>query len=127
MDTIREQIFSYVRKKYNTQPDYPWERFPDYAVFRHKDNNKWYGLVMNIPRDKLGLPESERADILNVKLDDPFFVDMLIQQDGYFKGYHIRGGNWVSILLDGTVPFEEICGMLDKSYLVTASKQKGNG
>lgn len=124
METMRKQIYSYVKKKYKSEPEYLWSRFPDYAVFRHKDNGKWYSLVMNIPRSKLGLPEDDNTDILNVKLDDPFFVDMLIQQDGYFKGYHISRGNWVSILLDGTVPFEEICGMLDKSFFVTASKQK---
>ncbi|WP_434310210.1 MmcQ/YjbR family DNA-binding protein [Hominifimenecus sp. rT4P-3] len=112
-----------MKKKYKTTPEYLWSRFPDYAIFRHGDNNKWYGLIMNIPRSKLGLPEDERTDILNVKLDDPFFVDMLIQKEGYFKGYHIRRGNWISILLDGTVPFEEICEMLDKSFFFTASRQ----
>ena len=33
-------------------------------------------------------------------------------------------GTWVSVLMDGTVPFEELCGMLDESYAATASRQK---
>lgn len=37
---------------------------------------------------------------------------------------HISRGNWISILLDGTVSFEDICKWIDESYVVTASKQK---
>lgn len=119
-----EQIYAYVKRKYKAEPEYLWRRYPDYAVFRHSDNRKWFGLIMDIPRCKLGLPGEEWVDILNVKLDDPLYVDILLQQPGYFRGYHIARGNWVSILLDGTVPFAEICGMIDAGYLATASKQK---
>ena len=51
-------------------------------------------------------------------------VDALIQQDGFFGGYHISRGNWISILLDGTVSLGNISGLIDESYIVTASKQK---
>lgn len=33
-------------------------------------------------------------------------------------------GKWITILLDGTVPFEEVCGMIDASFLATASAKK---
>lgn len=121
---MREELFSYVKKKYKADPEYLWSRFPDYAIFRHSDNKKWFGLVMNVSKKKLGLYGEETVDILNVKLSDPLLVDMLIRQPGYMRGYHISRGNWVSILLDGTVPFEEICGWLNESYMTTASRQK---
>lgn len=121
---MREKLFEHVKKKYQVDPEYLWKRYPDYAIFRHVDNNKWFGLVMDVPGCRLGLDGDERVDILNVKLGDSFFVDMLIQQEGFFKGYHISRGNWVSILLDGTVSFDEICNLLDDSYVTTASKQK---
>ncbi len=121
---MREQICRYIEKKYKAKPEHLWQRFPNYVVFRHADNRKWFGLIMDIPEDKLGLPGDEWVDILNVKLDDPVFVDMLIRQEGYFRGYHISKGNWISILLDGTVPFDEVCRMIDAGYLVTASKKK---
>lgn len=78
---------------------------------------------MDIPYEKLGLPGEGRVDILNVKLDDPLLIDLLLGQEGYLR-YHASQGNWISIRLDGTVPLEEICGLLDKSFLVTAPKQK---
>ena len=124
MLTVREKVYQYVKKKYGNEPEYLWLRFPDYAVFRHEDNRKWYGLIMDVPRKNLGLPGEGRVDILNVKLDDLMLVDMLVQRAGYLRGYHLNRGNWISILLDGTVPEEEIENMIDLSYRVTASSRK---
>lgn len=123
---MREDIFKYAKKKYGIEPDYPFPRFPSYPVLRHKDNQKWFVLIMDVSRDKLGLKGNERVDIVNVKLGDPLLVDMLVQQPGFFRGYHISRGNWVSVILDGTVTLEEICHWIDESYIVTASKQKKN-
>ena len=122
-DTLREEVFRYVKKKYNSEIEYLWARFPTYAVFRHVDNKKWYGLVMDIPRSRLGLPGEDIVDVLNVKLDDPLLRDLLIQQDGYFPGYHITRRNWVSILLDGSVSMQDICLQIENSYRTTASQQ----
>ena len=122
--TQREDIFRYIKKKYKVQPEYPWRRFPAYAAFRHADNQKLFAIVMDVPRKKLGLTGDTRADILNVKLDDPFLADILIQQKGYFKGYHISTGNWISVLLDGTLALDGICGLIDDSFLLTASSRK---
>lgn len=122
--TYRDRLIDYVKKKYKAAPEYLWQRYPDYAIFRHADNRKWFGLVMNVRRDKLGLEGDEMTDILNVKLSDPFLADLLVQQPGFLRGYHISRGNWVSILLDGSVPFEDICRWLHESYAATASKQK---
>ena len=119
--SLREDVFRYVKKKYKSEIETLWARYPGYAVFRHPDNQKWFGLVMDIPRSKLGLLGEEIVDVLNVKLDSPLLADLLIRQDGYFPGYHISRGNWISILLDGTVPLEDITAWIDKSYRVTAS------
>ena len=121
---LREQLFQYVKKKYNAAPEYLWMRFPDYAVFRHADNGKWFGIVMNVSGEKFGLDGDKKVDILNVKLSDPLLAEMLEQQSGFFRGYHISRGNWVSILLDGSVPFVEVCRWLEESYLTTASRKK---
>ena len=121
---FREKIFRYAKKKYGVEPDYPLPIAPSFPVLRHADNRKWFALIMDVPKEKLGLHGADRVDIINVKLSDPLLVDLLVNQEGYFRGYHIRGGNWVSILLDGTVPFKDICRMIDVSFLTTASKQK---
>ncbi len=124
--SLRSEIFAYAKNKYGTQPEYLWASAPDYAVLRHNDNNKWYGLIMNITYEKIDPQKTGAVDVLNVKLDDILFRDLLIQQDGYYIGYHISRGNWISIALDGTVELESICSLLDTSFTVTASRQKKN-
>ncbi len=121
MKSYREQLFAYIKKKYKASPEYLWRRYPGYAVFRHGDNQKWFALVMDVPGNKLGLETEEMLDILNVKISDPFLADILVQQEGFFTGYHIRKGNWLSISLYGAVEFDEICRWLEESYLATAS------
>ncbi len=123
-NSFRSKIFEYARKKYKTKPEYLWASAPDYAVLRHSDNAKWYGLIMNITYDKIDRSKSGEIDILNVKLDDMLLRDMLIQQEGFYKGYHISRGNWISIVLDRTVELDEICSLLDVSFAATASKKK---
>ena len=123
MKTMREEVFGYIQKKYKVKPEYLWAKFPEYAVFRHADNQKWFGLVMNISYDKINRDKSGMVDILNVKLDDILLRDLLIQQDGYYIGYHISRGNWISIVLDGTVPLDAITHLIDVSYNVTAYKK----
>ncbi len=121
---MREQILEYSKKKYKAAPEHLWNSFPNYVVLRHNDNSKWFAVIMDVPREKLDLSGEERIDILNVKLEDPLLVNILTQQPGYLRGYHMSRGSWLSILLDGTVPFEEIKELIDMSFFATASKQR---
>lgn len=121
--TIREQLFAYIKKKYKAEPERLWARFPDYVIFRHEDNRKWFALIMDIPRNRLGLDGNDLVDVLNLKMPDPLLVDLLVSQPGYFRGYHLNHGNWISILLDGSVPLEEIYRWVEESYLTAASRE----
>lgn len=123
METIiREKVFAWIKKKYKASPEYLWARYPGDAVFRHSDNQKWFALIMSVPGNKLGLNTGEIVDILNVKISDLFLADTLVQQEGFFRGYHMGRGSWISVLLDGTVAFEEICRWVEESYIATASR-----
>ena len=119
--TLREKVYDYVKTKYRSEIESLWMRYPSYGVFRHKDNQKWYGIIMDIPRSKLGLPGDETVDVLDIKPGDLFLRDLLLKQDGFFPGYHMNHGSWISVVLDGTVEFEEIRGLIDRSFMATAS------
>lgn len=97
--------------------------YPSYAVLRHQDNRKWYGIVMDVPANKLGLSGTEVLDILDIKCE-PLMIDLLRQSPGFLPGYHMNKSNWVSILLDGTVADDTICDLLDVSFHNTMKKQK---
>ena len=119
--SLKDAVIAYVKEKYGASLENLWMRYPNYAIFRHADNGKWFALMMDVEKNKLGLPGNDVVDILNVKLSDPFLADLLVQQPGYMRGYHIARGNWISILMDGTVPRKDLCRWVDESYLATAS------
>ena len=68
--TLRDGVFKYIRKKYKTEPEYLWAKFPGYAVFRHEDNRKWFAVVMDIDYEKLDREKSGKVDVLDIKLND---------------------------------------------------------
>lgn len=108
-------ILSYAREKYSDEPEYLWQDLPDAAVIRRKDNRKWYVLLMTILPKRLGLNGDEPIEIVDLRFD----VDELpLKIDGvrYFPGYHMNKKHWITILLDGSVPLEEILEYVDKSY-----------
>ncbi len=121
--TYRDRVRAHILRKYGADPERLWMRFPEYAVYRHADNGKWFALVMDVPRARIGAKGEGTVDVLNVRMPDPVFADLLTGQPGYFRGYHFARGNWITVLLDGTVPFDEIGQRLDESFLSTASKE----
>ena len=119
--TLRDQVSDYIKTKYQGRIEYLWMRYPSYGVFRHADNQRWYGVVMDIPQSRLGLSGDDIVDVLDIKLGDLFLMDFLLKRDGFFPGYHMSRSSWISVILDGTVEFEEICELIDRSYIATAS------
>ena len=119
----RNSVFDYANKKYKSAPEYLWARDPKSAVLRHRDNNKWYAVIMNVPKDKLGLTGTEKVDILNVKCD-PEMAGSLRMIKGILAGYHMNKENWISVLLDGSVDENMIFNLVDMSYDLTKDKKK---
>lgn len=93
----RGAILAYVREKFGTEPEYPWARYPHYAVLRHQQGRKWYALIMDVPPDRLGLAGDGPVEIINLKSDG--VLDLLISgTPGILPAYHMDKRHWVSIL-----------------------------
>ncbi len=120
----RQTITDHIKKKYKVAPEYLWKRYPDYVVFRHEDNNKWFALTTGVSGAKLGMAGDDPVDVINLKIDDLFFRDMLIREEGIFPGYHMNKQHWISVLLDGTVSEQQIYDLIDISFFATASAKK---
>ena len=119
MATIREQLDSYVREKYRIDPEILPFSQADYAIYRHGDTGKWFAVLIVKDRQALGLPGTGDAEIVSFKLKDPILTDLLSQQPGYLRGYPSSRWNWLSAVLDGTIPLEDICRWIDMSYAAT--------
>ncbi len=121
-NSLRENVFEYVTKKYNSQIEHLWAKYPGDAIFRNNENKKWYGIVMDVSYSKLGIQKDGIVDVLNVKIDDFILKDLLIQQDGIFNAYHMKICKWISVLLDGSVDINQIYHLIDLSYSAVQTK-----
>lgn len=122
-NSCRGDILTFAADHYQIAPDYPWMSLPGYAVLRHSDTKKWFAVIMDVPRDRLGLPGNDLVDILNLKCD-PALSGSLRLRPGFLPAYHMHRGNWITILLDGTVDRETLFSLLEMSYDFTASRRK---
>lgn len=91
-------------------------------MLRHNDNNKWYGVVLEVSADKLGLTEAGIIDVLNVK-SDPLLIGSLRGQDGYYPAYHMNKEKWLSIQLGKPELDDAIKDLLSLSHELTAPKK----
>lgn len=114
------ELLAYIEDEYGVKPEYLWKKFPDDAVFRHATNRKWFGIMMIVSADKLGLTTSKPELLLNVKLD-PDLVSVLRQTPGFLPAYHMNKEKWLSIRVS-QVATEQIKELLAQSYQLTRGK-----
>lgn len=119
----RRELEAFIRKTYSVGADYPWLNYPNYEVFRHCSNRKWFAIIMDVPKNKLGLPGRELLDIVNFKCDS-CLIGSLRTESGFFPAYHMNKENWITIALDGSVSDDKIKILLDMSYQATAPKTR---
>ena len=116
MGCTKQELFAIAKGCYGTEPDYPW--MDETAVLRHQPSRKWYAAVLEVGRQKLGLPGEGKVDVVNVKCD-PLLSGTLRQEAGILPAYHMNKEKWISVLLDGSVDTELVKGLLDMSDQLT--------
>ena len=72
----REQFIQYISDEYGVDEEYLFVKHPLYCVFRHSNNRKWFAVVMDVPKDKLGLEGTDALDVVNLKCD-PILIGSL--------------------------------------------------
>ena len=113
-------IIKHIKAEYDAEPEFMWpDRYPSHAVFRHKDNRKWFALVATISSKSLGLKEDKTIDVINLKFDKNQTHDFAETNDHIFPAYHMNKNNWITIWLDGTLPDELVFELIKKSYLLS--------
>lgn len=116
-------LTAYIEENYGVAAEHPWADSPEFAVFRHAGNRKWFALAMVLPRERLGLQGNAPIEILNVK-SEPVLIASLLAEPGFFPAYHMNKNYWLSIALDGSVAGEQLKALLDLSYQLTAPGNK---
>ena len=115
------KLVDFVREKFFDEPEFLWEKYPNFAVFRRKDNRKWYALIANVPKKYLKLGGDEEFEILNLRVE-PEELDKIFDGEKYFRGWHMNKKSWLTLRLDETLTDEEIFSRTEKSYRLAAKK-----
>lgn len=113
-----KNVIKYVDKKYGDKMEYLWEKFPDNAICRRKDNKKWYLIIMTIKKSKLGFDSDERVEVMNLRAL-PEDIPQMIKAKNIYPAYHMNKKYWYTILFDGSMDIEEIFEHIDISYKLT--------
>lgn len=108
-------VKNYVREKYGDDFEYLWEKSPENAVFRRQDNKKWYGAVLTVKKDRIGLMGEEKVEVLDIR-GKPEEITQIVDGVKYFPAYHMNKRNWLTICLDERLEIEEIYRRIDVSY-----------
>lgn len=78
---------------------------------------------MDVPSNKLGLTGEELIDVMNVKCST-IMIGSLLSEKGFLPAYHMNKDHWISILLNGSVPDDQIFSLLELSYDSVAPKRR---
>lgn len=110
-----KEIVAYVKNKYGDELEFLWEKSPKNAVVRRKSSNKWYAVILTIPKRKIDLESDEVIEVINLH-NIPKEIEKLIDYKRYFPAYHMNKKHWCTICLDGTIELKEIYKKIDISY-----------
>ena len=114
----RTKLAEHIQELYQVSPDHPFAKHPTFEAYRHQRNRKWFALVMDIPRETLGLEGDGMIDVVNVKCD-PLLIGALRNQPGIYPAYHMNKTAWLSVALDGSVADEQVKSLIEISFDAT--------
>ncbi|MBQ1441375.1 MAG: MmcQ/YjbR family DNA-binding protein [Clostridia bacterium] len=111
----RQEVIDFIKKQFDITEEHLWLKFPDYIVFRNRKNKKWFAIIMDIEKSRLGLEDEGKIDIIDLKCD-PILIGSLLHNEGYLPAYHMSKKNWITVLLDGSVSENELKDLICLSY-----------
>jgi len=114
--------------------DNPWDKEPDFTVFRHVDNRKWLALRFYATREQLlrlksndpillSYAENEIINIINIKIDPEMIRDVVLQP-GFLPAFHMSRRHWITILLDKDIELAKVAPLIAMSYDLTMKKRR---
>lgn len=105
----------YVRKKYGDELEFLWTKFPENAVWRRKDNQKWYGAILTVTGNKIGLDTDEIVEIIDLRMKAEN-REAILSREHYYPGWHMNKKSWYTLVLDNCIADEEIKLRITESY-----------
>ncbi|MBG2915129.1 MmcQ/YjbR family DNA-binding protein [Proteus cibarius] len=115
----RKELINYIKENYNAEPECLWIKYPNYIVFRHNSNSKWFAAIMDVLESKLSDNGSRNmVDVINLKVM-PNLTGSLRLKKGVYPAYHMNKEHWISISLSSEFDDNELKSLISESYNLT--------
>ena len=114
----RTELDRFIEDVFGVRAEILWQSQPSFAVYRHSENRKWFAVIMDIPKEKLGLLQKGNVSVVNLKCD-PIMTGALISDEGIHRAYHMNKNHWITVRLDGSVQRDKVLALLDISFDLT--------
>ena len=119
-----KEIIRYIEEKHGDKLEFLWEKFDDNAIWRNKQNNKWYGILVTISERKLGIESDKIIEAIDLRYQKEN-IENLLDNKKFFPGYHMNKKSWITIKLDETLETTEIFKLIDNSYKLSIGNKCG--
>lgn len=104
----RNEAITYCLTYQDVYEDYPFHD-PNWCVIRHKKNQRVFAWIF----------EKDDYIWINVKCDPEWREFWRNAYQAVKPAYHLNKQHWNSIILDGTIPDQDIYKMIKESYFLT--------
>lgn len=84
-----KEVIKYIKEKYDDDLEFLWKKYDNNAIWRNKQNNKWYGVLLVISSKKLGLDYDKEIEILDLRYQKDE-IDKIIDNKKIYPGYHMN-------------------------------------
>ncbi|MDA3057638.1 MmcQ/YjbR family DNA-binding protein [Campylobacter sp. VBCF_05 NA6] len=118
-----EALIQEIWRRYCAKPEYLWKSAPNFCVFRHEKNKKWFAVLMKgVSVKTLGVEPSafmseKMLDILNLKIE-PNLGEILRDGKSVIEAYHMNKKHWISVIL-GVCDEATTYDLIEESYKLT--------
>ena len=110
MMLAQKRVFSYIGEKFGAQGERIFDKHPEFAVFRHAKNQKWFAVHAH--------KNGEALEILNLKCK-PDLAAILCDSDQILPAYHMNKKHWISVNLSSKIAPEQVGDLIDLSFELT--------
>ena len=105
----RQEVIAFCRSFAGVYEDYPFHD-DNWTVMRHTENKRAFAFVY----------ERNEYIWINVKVDPEWRDFWRNAFSSVVPAYHMNKNHWNSIILDGTIPEDDVRRMISESYDLTA-------
>lgn len=119
-----KEVIKYIEKKYKDELEYLWEKFDNNAIWRNKQNNKWYGILLTISESKLEIKSDNIIEAIDLRYQKEE-IESIVDNRKIFPGYHMNKKSWITIKLDSSLDTKTIFKLIDNSHNLSIGNKCG--